>query len=151
MRCAICENPVTAVHADVDPRRGTLMFMAQCGHLITRDEAHEAWRRGMRWHTPQINGATLVGAERARQGHEEGYTTLHDVAHEPGDLAWAAWCYLDAMRSTEAPDPANPPKMWPWEPEAWKPDKTPLRLLVIAGALIAAEIDARLARGEKLA
>ena len=40
------------------------------------------------------------------------------------------------------------PRDWPWEPEAWKPTY-PVRDLVKAGALIAAEID-RLERANAL-
>ena len=35
----------------------------------------------------------------------------------------------------------KPPRGWPWEPADWKPDNDPVRNLVKAGALIAAEID----------
>lgn len=39
------------------------------------------------------------------------------------------------------------PDRWPWAPEAWKPDPDPVRNLVKAGALIAAEIDRLQAEG----
>jgi hypothetical protein len=32
-------------------------------------------------------------------------------------------------------------RLWPWDPSWWKPSPDPIRNLVKAGALIAAEID----------
>jgi hypothetical protein len=148
LACSICGERTTGVQAEVDPRRATLTFTAQCGHLIPREEAKDAWRAGARWHTPKITGATLIDAERRRQPAEEGYTSEHDQSHDTGELAWAAWCYLD-QAATGMHGDDGPPRMWPWEPEAWKPEKSPMRLLIVAGALIAAEIDRRLAAGEK--
>lgn len=37
---------------------------------------------------------------------------------------------------------------WPWDADAWKPTQDPIRQLVKAGALIAAEIDRRQRAGE---
>lgn len=37
---------------------------------------------------------------------------------------------------------------WPWDEASWKPDNDPVRTLVKAGALIAAEIDRELRRAE---
>jgi hypothetical protein len=41
--------------------------------------------------------------------------------------------------------PRGPLHRWPWEPEGWKPSDDPIRNLVKAGSLIAAEIDRLLA------
>jgi hypothetical protein len=73
---------------------------------------------------------------------QEGHTPADDAEYESNALAWAAWSYLD--RAANPADSDEPPAMWPWDKAAWKPDKTPLRQLIIASALIAAEIDRRL-------
>jgi hypothetical protein len=151
--CTMCEQRVTDVSAAVDPRKATLMFTAGCGHWLTRDEARRAHRDGLRWHTPLIDGASLVAAERVRHVTEKGYDAAHDAQHSPTDLPWATWCLLDLAVSGVDPD-ADPvpavPTMWPWEPESWKPGKSPLRALVVAGSLVCAEIDRRLAAGEQM-
>lgn len=142
MNCSTCGKALVHIDAEVDPRAVTLRLVATCGHEVAPAQARDLWRRGMRWALPVIDGASLLSAERSRQLHEEGYTPEHDASHDPNDLTWAAWCLLDAAAS-DTPV-TEPPKMWPWEDEAWKPEHTPLRRLVIAGALIAAEIDRRL-------
>lgn len=107
-------------------------------------------------------GVEMIAEERARQVSKEGWTAEHDDDHGGAEIARAAACYalpsrqrqledahieMDAARGCA--DPAIPytvkvrvPKLWPWDPEWWKP--TPedrVRELVKAGALIAAEID----------
>lgn len=93
-------------------------------------------------------GAELIAEERRRQIEKEGWSQWDDrQKHSGGELAIAAACYAaegtgaDVVvayyrRYMEIKD------AWPWHPE-WdkrkKHDK--LRRLVIAGALIAAEID----------
>lgn len=86
----------------------------------------------------------LIAQERARQLTEEGYTTAHDAAEHPtGELAQAAWCYLDLV---VVDGPALVPGEWPFGASAWKPTPTdPVRQLTKAAALIAAEIDRLLA------
>lgn len=142
MQCRTCRATILAIDADVDPRAIALRFTAQCGHEVSRDDTAALWREGMRWALPVIDGASLTTAERYRQVHEEGYTPEHDAALEPNDLTWAAWCLLDAAASDHPTDEA--PKMWPEGAGDWKPEHDPMRRLVIAGALIAAEIDRRL-------
>lgn len=102
-------------------------------------------------------GVELIEAERQRQITEEGYTAEHDEGHSDGSLALAAACYAanepiyvkrDFARGPAFQDP------WPWEDAADRRkdggnfvDRLPmtgqdrLRMLVKAGALIAAEID----------
>lgn len=140
--CRTCSKPIVHIDAEIDPRALDLRLVATCGHEVPQEVGRDLWRRGMRWTVPVISGTTLGAAERHRQLHEEGYTPEHDAEHDPNDLTWAAWCLLDAAAS-ETPV-TEPPKMWPWAPEDWKPDHTPMRRLVIAEALIAAEIDRRL-------
>ena len=94
----------------------------------------------------------LIAAERQRQMEREGWTPEHDdVEHQSGELAAAACAYALAPGSRQRMEPNGDPRIpdvWPWEPEWWKPKWTPrtgregrIRELVIAGALLAAEID----------
>ena len=88
----------------------------------------------------QMTGAELIAHERERQmlpasSGGEGNTKEHDDAHTGGEMAIAAACYiLRGMHKKMVPS------MWPWEAAWWKPSD-PIRNLVKAGALIAAEID----------
>lgn len=88
---------------------------------------------------PRVStGADLIAAERQRQMVKEGWTPEHDAEHMSGELAWAAVCYA-APKSVYVDGGAEP---WPWAKEWDKRDKHDRqRRLVIAGALIAAEID----------
>jgi hypothetical protein len=72
--------------------------------------------------------------ERLRQVGKEGWTAEHDDEHSNGQLAQAAACYAWAGW--------KPAPYWPWS-RAWdKRDKHDRRRqLVIAGALIVAEIE----------
>lgn len=142
MECRECGTRIIAIDADVDPRSIALRFRAQCGHEVRVEDTRALWRQGMRWTVPVIDGVSLGAAERYRQVHEEGYTAEHDAGLEPNGLTWAAWCLLDAAASDTRTEEA--PKMWPEGAGDWKPDHSPLRRLVIAQALIAAEIDRRL-------
>lgn len=94
-------------------------------------------------------GIELINEERQRQINVEGWTAEHDDRHNAGEMARAASCY--AMQTVygaihagtvdylEAAPPAGF-LGWPWDEEWWKP-KSPVKDLVRAGALIAAEID----------
>lgn len=102
-------------------------------------------------------GAELIAEERKRQITKEGFDENHDHYHAKGDLAMAAACY--ACNAGTMVRHATPELMddyaknssqgyrWPWAEKWWKP-KDPVRDLVRAGALIAAEID-RLNRQKK--
>lgn len=100
----------------------------------------------------EFPGMALVQQERIGQVMREGFTPAHDVQHRGQELAWAAWCYLNRASSPidEVAFDPDPPVMWPpgWSVDLWKPGPTRVRMLVKAGALIAAEIDRRLAQGE---
>lgn len=87
-------------------------------------------------HLPPL-GVKAIDFERRRQINQEGWTPTHDLDHDGGELVDAAVCYL---RGPFLPD-APPPDDWPWDASAWKPSEDPIRNLVRAGALIAAEID----------
>lgn len=88
----------------------------------------------------------LIAEERQRQIDAEGWTPEHDDEHCCGELADAAWCYLHYFMSF--PFVGDAPTNWPWDLSWWKPSDDPVRNLVKAGALIAAEID-RLQRAER--
>jgi hypothetical protein len=94
-----------------------------------------------------VTGIELIAQERLRQVEEEGYTAEHDDLYGFGQLAYAGACYALSSQMHKPPRDYNVPIMWPWLMESWKP-KTPLRDLIRAGALIAAEID-RLQRVEE--
>lgn len=95
-------------------------------------------------------GAKLIARERRRQVEEEGWTAGHDAEHAGGNLALAASLYAKdvADKLYDADYGFIPPQMspcpigWPWDGKWWKPTPDdPVRQLVKAGALIAAEID----------
>ena len=90
-------------------------------------------------------GAQLIALERGRQIKIEGYTARHDDAYIHLNLSAAAICYVvsaqDRLITPEFKWNHNPPFNWPWASQDWKPSADPIRDLVKAGALIAAEID----------
>lgn len=114
----------------------------------------------------EMTGVDLIAAERQRQLEREGYASEHDDRWDAGELARAAACYAMPerlyieQRYAAGPAFVDP---WPWYDEFDKrkqqanyPNAIPtegperLRMLVKAGALIAAEID-RLARAQAAA
>jgi hypothetical protein len=87
------------------------------------------------------DGATLITEERLRQIEVEGWTPEHDSDkdHSKGQLALAGAVYA---RHYAIPNITNVEVLWPWDMIWWKPTPNdPIRQLVKAGALIAAEID----------
>jgi hypothetical protein len=83
--------------------------------------------------------------ERLRQVHAEGYTFAHDDGH-PAEMAMAAaayaWISGRLVRGGVVSDSEEPPPWWPWGRGAWKPTgKSPRRMLVIAIALLCAEVE----------
>ncbi len=98
-------------------------------------------------------GVMLIARERMRQIEKEGWTAEHDDKHVNGELAVAAACYavagldgngeaFEVHRLYTDHREGLAEDAWPWDPE-WdkREDHSHLRRLVIAGALIAAEID----------
>jgi hypothetical protein len=95
-------------------------------------------------------GIELIAAERQRQITKERWTPEHDDAHSGHELARAAAFYVKHYVSRAwifendgpelYPDHEAPKDEWPWARKWWKPSD-PMRDLVKAGALIAAEID----------
>lgn len=88
-------------------------------------------------------GAQLITEERARQISAEGWDAGHDDEHDEGQMCAAAECYAEAaeLQVGGITHVSDTPKYWPWEYQWWKPSADPVRNLVKAGALIAAEID----------
>lgn len=89
-------------------------------------------------------GTDLITKERQRQIEGEGWTAEHDDSLGDGELAQAGGCY--AIKAAEelglsiSKAYLRWPSAWPFDEEDYKPTE-PLRQLVKAGALIAAEID----------
>jgi hypothetical protein len=90
-----------------------------------------------------MNGAELIAAERTRQINDEGWTPGHDAQWKGQELGFAARCYLDRGLNL-IPHLHDPSPFWPWDAAWWKPSEEPIRNLIKAGALIAAEIDRQL-------
>lgn len=88
------------------------------------------------------DGVGRIAQERKRQIEEEGWTPEHDAHHDDGQLADAALSYI-----LVAQDERTERMYWPWDWDTFK-GGPPIRCLVKAGALIAAEIDRRLTAGE---
>ncbi|MDD5484219.1 MAG: hypothetical protein PHP98_11320 [Kiritimatiellae bacterium] len=95
-------------------------------------------------------GIELIAEERKRQVEEEGWKAEHDAAHIGGELARAAACYalpqVMSLQSELISVVVDRGVFWPWSIKCFKPTKDDrVRELQKAGALIAAEIDRRLA------
>ena len=85
------------------------------------------------------NGVKLIAQERNRQIKKEGYTKEHDAQHQQGQLSIAAACY--ALNKLPCRNWGGTP-LFPWQQTYHKLKKHDRkRSLVIAGALIAAELD----------
>lgn len=91
------------------------------------------------------DGAQLIVNERKRQIEHEGWSSVHDEKHARGELSHAAAAYLEFYYFKLSVTAM--PIMWPWSRKWWKPSPDPVRNLVKAGALIAAEIDRIQKRG----
>lgn len=89
-----------------------------------------------------MDGIELIAAERQRQIAVEGWTPEHDDSHDLGEMVIAAWAYAQcAINIIRGHKADRIPDWWPWAVKWWKPSSDPIRNLVKAGALIAAEID----------
>ena len=92
-----------------------------------------------------MNGAELIAAERQRQIDVEGWTPEHDEEHTIAQLSLAGLSYVSLaasqVRLNDMCVSHGFPMYWPWDRAWWKPSPDPIRNLVKAGALIAAEID----------
>lgn len=87
-------------------------------------------------------GIAMIAVERRRQIEAEGWTPEHDAEHVSGELLTAAVEYVRcAEGQVSGVVLAGIGECWPWDAASWKPSDDPIRNLVKAGALIAAEID----------
>jgi hypothetical protein len=100
--------------------------------------------------TVSYSGAMLMMQERRRQLDELSYSAEHDDRHDCGELILAAACYQQhafgiisetLVNIIEETYEDGVPLGWPWDGVHWKPSDDPIRNLIKAGALIAAEID----------
>ena len=89
-----------------------------------------------------MQGFDLIRAERIRQVHSEGYKPEKDAGRE-AELVNAARAYLTAANNqiTFPQLEIEIPGSWPWDSKFFKPTETK-RMLIKAGALVAAAIDA---------
>lgn len=148
--CPVCGAAIDRIDVPVNPRGGPRRHWAvPCGHALDAAYAEAAYECG----APPVfieatTGIALMASERNRQRTEEGHTAESDAAKPPGWLPWKAWCYVDAGAAGTW-DRDRPPTAWPDDAAEWRPGPTPIRNLVKAGALLAAEIDLRLGRGEQ--
>jgi hypothetical protein len=98
-----------------------------------------------------FSGVELIARERARQLCVEGWTPEHDDGHTHAELSAAGACYANCAKyQVQGYGQDISSKGFPGEWMVngwWKPSDDPIRNLVKAGALIAAEID-RLKRAE---
>lgn len=92
-----------------------------------------------------FTGVELIAMERIRQIKDEGWTPDHDDEHSMAQMSLAALCYViiaaSLVRLGRLCVIERVPEEWPWDRKWWKPTRDPVRNLVKAGALIAAEID----------
>jgi hypothetical protein len=101
---------------------------------------------------PIKSGVELITEERNRQEKEKWYWPSHDDRHTRFTLTRAAMSYAAVVgapdREAKKLSESAPTDDWPvkWK---WKPSDDPIRNLVKAGALIAAEIDRLLRLNER--
>lgn len=90
-----------------------------------------------------------IAAERRRQIDEEGFDLSHDDRHDKSEIAYAAACYVLAGAQIVFLNVIE--SLWPWDRKWWKPQgKKKRRLLIIASALIVAEIERLDRRGARV-
>lgn len=100
-----------------------------------------------------VNGRSLGSMleERIEQIDRHGYTTDHDLAHDPGELTSAALSYLmmglNLLGEVDSPPTAidaatmrESQQYWPWM-DGFRPSLDPRVNLAKAGALILAAMD----------
>lgn len=89
-----------------------------------------------------MTGIALITKERDRQITEEGFDPAHDRCHADNELAIAAACYAVNGIPGVSVYEYGTADCFPWHEEFDKRKKHGrLRSLVIAGALLCAEID----------
>ena len=122
------------------------------GMHCPRCDGHSFYRVKLGETEKPKTGAQLITLERERQLKVLGWSPDHDDKHTDQQLAKAADSYLATVTSPDEEGDetgkSRPTHDWPWDKKEWKPSDNPIRNLVKAGALIAAEID-RLQRKAK--
>lgn len=88
-----------------------------------------------------MTGVELIAAERERQIEDDGFNASHDDRHDLGEMAIVASAYAVHSANIVRGHNTPMPPQWPWDTNCWNPNPNPIRNLVKAGALIAAEID----------
>jgi hypothetical protein len=86
----------------------------------------------------------MIAVERNRQIEKEGYDSDHDDAHTSGELAMAAACYAAPVpiHTVAFCGDGEAHDAWPFDEDLdTREDHDDLRRLVIAGALLVAEIE----------
>ena len=127
-----------------------------CAAEIVRAPDLDGWMCAHCYKSQTPTGAQMIAAERWQQITELGWTPEHDDGHDGNELARAAVALCKHAYSrgwqcdnSTIPDGSDrytqepPPDEWPEDWADWWKPKTPIRDLVKAGALIAAEIDRR--------
>lgn len=84
----------------------------------------------MKKYTFDRNSWQDIAAERRKQ-IMAGHGPAHDDLHKDSELLMAAVAYMAV--------PGDP--FWPWDDDGFNPSNDPIDNLVVAGALISAEID----------
>lgn len=93
-------------------------------------------------------GVELIAEARKHQVVDEGFDAARDAQYTNNQLLTASECYIKNVKNGGFQQ-SHPSIGWPWGAEWWKPG-VPIQDLAKAGALIAAEIDRRIAAGEPL-
>jgi len=97
-------------------------------------------------------GVELIAVERQRQIEAKGYSSMHDNQHGDSEMAFAACYYAMPCMIREDGVTITPDRMFEetgWDPSyAKRSQKSRVQRLVVAGALIAAEIDRLKRTGE---
>lgn len=128
--------------------------------MVNREEAGQAGYDRALQDIGYTVSVGMIAAERRRQVEGESWTSAHDDGHDAGQIALAAACYAIESAGRDSVEyrlghaggiEINVDALglyWPFDRDWWKPGN-PIRNLVKAGALIAAEIDRRLRAGEE--
>lgn len=96
-------------------------------------------------HAPPVGPIPAeIGRERMRQEEADDLAAEHDDTQDAGQLARAAAAYAWAAAPRDKEDAGRIGRMRPWP----IPNEDPRRLLILAGALIVAEVE-RLDRKEE--
>lgn len=125
------EQPWRISADEAEYSTGRCVEMPCCGLLIGAEHHDADGSYSCPQCTPNDSPAIdLIATERHRQKTKEGYDPAHDDQHVDGEIGEAAAAYLHGDGS-----------WWPWDTNGFKPWGGRTRNLVVAGALIAAEID----------